>query len=138
LSLPHYKTTSVAHVLSEINLTPFHVFSSRFILFYRSSCDALIPSGFQIQIAYGFIIFPIRSSCCAYLILRYFETLLLFGEAYKSWSFLLRSFSPPSSYCLPFCFKYLYSSQPPSVYVKGEVACPYGGLRIGYKEKENL
>jgi len=48
---------------------------------------------------YAFLTFPIRATCSARLILLHVITLIIFGEAYKSWSCTSCSFlQPPACY----------------------------------------
>jgi hypothetical protein len=57
--------------------------------------SGLIPSGFPIKILYAFLISPIHSIWCTHLILLYFITLIIFGEACYLWSPSLGSLLQP-------------------------------------------
>jgi hypothetical protein len=73
--------------------TSSHPTSLRSILIYYLTIYAcfpssLFPSGFPIKILYALIIYPMRATCSAFLILLDLITLIISGEVYK-----LRSYS---------------------------------------------
>jgi len=91
----HYRVLKTSPLVPDLRqMNPVHTLPPYFskihsnIIFPSTASlpSGLFPSGFPTEILYTLLIYLLRGTCPAHIILLDFVTLIVFGESYKLWS----------------------------------------------------